>query len=807
MGTFIDYKHNKIVAETASEAFVRALERELLPLLKTRFGDSLLGVQMYEDYVSDNFKYDGEWYYPFTAVTESGAEHVWVKWKLSRAAFKTPSPYAFTGERVGFELCDEVPSPFVEKLQGRAFYYEGGFLRLNIESAVSDPLFLSGKYSQSFVDGLAKSLTPLIEQTMGVVGIADSTIELTLVFSPESYFEHTSEKVTYRRLLVSDKTSAPRDLWVKWTSLTSARAYSVSDSVSASDIRFELGEDVSQKIREKEYRFLLGAGKDKYHIAMGRKNVTGWRELIKRALRKGELTKVDAEDEAISVLADQLVVIPEQKPAEEVLTPTPEPIAVFENTAPETDSTSDDDPVALALKALGISSEEYRDDEDDYDSEETDELDDFYGEDGSDSAPEGVRVDDENEERELDELTRMAMAAIKAARADGVGEEEAETEEQEEEEPSDESPTVISLGDDSDSDDSDGEVYADSDEEIYDAADSDEEEIYEDTLEEEGDTHYSQTIVPDEPTAEEYEDGEEDDDFGEDMLNEETDETASEGAPLNAEEAEAKIRRELEAKIRLEYESEARRRAEEEAERLRREHDRLKEENERLQREARLDEIKKQQLEEARRSETEKLRAEIEAQMRAEARERERLAEAARAAVEEQRKLEAQRLREERERFEEEKRQDEIRRREEERARLEEERAKEADRIRRETEERVRAEYEAELAKTKNEAPPSEEKKETAIDPNYTYTSKTVKLLFRRSVDPNITARIYEIIKATLEYYGKDKIYLKIKATVPNNETVNLEFVKIPMEEMDLLSNIIKVLGNSGLGIAKAIVE
>ena len=82
-----------------------------------------------------------------------------------------------------------------------------------------------------------------------------------------------------------------------------------------------------------------------------------------------------------------------------------------------------------------------------------------------------------------------------------------------------------------------------------------------------------------------------------------------------------------------------------------------------------------------------------------------------------------------------------------------------------------------------------------------------VKLLFRRSVDPNITARIYEIIKATLEYYGKDKIYLKIKATVPNNETVNLEFVQIPMEEMDLLSNIIKVLGNSGLGIAKAIVE
>ena len=82
-----------------------------------------------------------------------------------------------------------------------------------------------------------------------------------------------------------------------------------------------------------------------------------------------------------------------------------------------------------------------------------------------------------------------------------------------------------------------------------------------------------------------------------------------------------------------------------------------------------------------------------------------------------------------------------------------------------------------------------------------------VRLVFRRSVDPNITQRIHEIIKVTLEYYGKDKIYLKIKATVPDSETVCIEFVKIPMEEMELLGNIIKVLGNSGLGIAKAIVE
>jgi hypothetical protein len=89
----------------------------------------------------------------------------------------------------------------------------------------------------------------------------------------------------------------------------------------------------------------------------------------------------------------------------------------------------------------------------------------------------------------------------------------------------------------------------------------------------------------------------------------------------------------------------------------------------------------------------------------------------------------------------------------------------------------------------------------------YTYVSKTVKLLFRRPVDPNVTTRIHEIIKATVEYFGKERVKLRIKASVPDSETVILEFMSIPMEEMQLLTSIIQVLGSSGLGIAKAIVE
>ena len=193
-----------------------------------------------------------------------------------------------------------------------------------------------------------------------------------------------------------------------------------------------------------------------------------------------------------------------------------------------------------------------------------------------------------------------------------------------------------------------------------------------------------------------------------------------------------------------------------------------------------------------RRAEEEKLRAEIEAQLRREAHERQRLAEAARLAIEEQNRLQAEADRAARQREEEARIAEEERRRREHEAQLEAERAAEVERIRREAEE-------ARVAAQK--AMP------VMGDGNYTYTSKTVKFLFRRSVDPNITSRIYEIIKATLEYYGKDKIYLKIKASVPDSQTVCLEFVHIPIEEMQLLGNIIKILGNSGLGIAKAIIE
>ena len=186
------------------------------------------------------------------------------------------------------------------------------------------------------------------------------------------------------------------------------------------------------------------------------------------------------------------------------------------------------------------------------------------------------------------------------------------------------------------------------------------------------------------------------------------------------------------------------------------------------------------------------LRMQIESQLRAEAQERERLAEAARMAIEEQHRLEAENARIARQREEEERLEEEKRRREEEERELEALRQAELERIRREDEE----------AKARARAAMPE-----MGDGKYSYTSKSVKFVFRKSVDPNITTRIHEIIKATVEYYGKDRVYLKIRATVPDSQSVILDFLDVPIEEMELLGNIIKILGNSGLGISKAIIE
>ncbi len=288
-----DLSHNKIVKDTMTDGFARSVENNLIPKLKYVYGDALLGVRMYEDYLSDGFLCEGQWYYPLTVLTPDGALTRWISWTADGEKFKDSLPYSYVGEEnLDFKLAEDVPEEFRLKLVGRAITYDEGVIPVRVHAVGVSPRDLSGKYSQTFVDELARQITEEITDKLGVEGLSGSSLELELVFAPGTYMEHTSENVTYRRLLMTGRGCRARDFWVKWERLDAAVGYGIADPVSKSTVKFTLGEDVAQKIREKEYRFLCGSNPQKYQSAMGKKTVTEWRELIKTALKRGELTKI-----------------------------------------------------------------------------------------------------------------------------------------------------------------------------------------------------------------------------------------------------------------------------------------------------------------------------------------------------------------------------------------------------------------------------------------------------------------------------------------------------------------------------------
>ena len=725
-----------------------------------------------------------------------------------------------------------------------------GMVKIRIEAVGGDLDRVACRYPVSFMDEMARQLTSAIEAATGTKGIADSSVQLVLTFATTTFMEHISGNVTYRRLMLVDAVSAPRDFWIKWTRLDNC-----DEGYNENNILFELGEDVEQKIRQREYRYLLQSGGEKYHNSMGRKKVTEWREVIKRAAKRGEISFVEQDfdlapetlelEERIADLLGKRIVARAEEKKEEIpyIRPEDDDFArAMAKARMVVEGTTEEPEIEVEIAEeiaeepeieveIAEETEEEPKIEIDIIEEEMDEADQMHKEE-----PVEFEAEDDGDES-FDELIIEAAEDEEAEEADDELEldifldeaEEAELRAEVEkidifadEEPDNESelidewltenrdPAVLTLDevDDGASDEEMqdepllvGEVAPQVTERSLSPADAgalpegeplqnDEPEFEIEIVEEEPEA----LKIEEEPTEEPVE---------------------AEPAPVREQgesiaDRVADIRAELETKIRLEYESRARIKAEEELVVLRRELQRVKSESEsiisdlvkenerlRVEYEHLLEETERDNLlreaEAARRRvEEEQLRRQIEMQLRREASERERLAEAARLAIEEQRRLEAENARIAREREEEE-------RLEAERARqLEEQKAIEA--ARQEELERIRKEEAAKRARAKAAMP-------TVGDGKYSSTNKTVKFLFRRSVDPNITTRIQEIIKATVDYYGKDNVYLKIKATVTDSQTVILEFINIPIEEMELLGNIIKIIGNSGLGVAKAIVE
>lgn len=774
----VDFTHNKTVRETLSDKFAESIRTNLLPILADVYGDRLTGIQMYEDYISDNFSVGTLWYYPMTAILGDRHETIWISFDMKdKSSFKDGIPYAYVGaECLKFSIAEDVPKEFMQRLEGRNTYFPGG-MTIEVQSTSDDPTFLTGKYAQDFIDEMAKQLDDEICRAFSIKNLAGSTVRISMVFAPGTYMEHITENVTYRRLLITAKGCSTRDFWVKWTHNTSAFACPVSAHIRAGEVTFEIGEDVPQKIREREYRFLTKVGTDKYQLAMGRKNITEWREIIKRAIKRDEVERTDT-----SVPVDQSDInlkLNEILRGEGIKTPAAEV---------STNSGYGDDILAACRSAI---------------SQESD----GEGYDATEDVP--LTPDAEAEETTAEEVTFELST-------DGDEETPAPAEVvSEEEEPApavEESPAPIEER---------AELAA-----LRQAAKAKAEA-----------EERARAEAEERRRAEELAEAAREADLAAKRAEEDRARRADEERAA----MEAKIRAEVEAKLRLEAEEEKRRRAEEENEKLRREQDELRRENERLTAMARkaeqdrlTEEVRRRAEEQRREEETAKLKAEIEARAKQEQRERELIAEAARKSLEEERArlerehLEAQKRAEERARAEAEARLAEQRRIEEERRRAEEE---ERARLRAEAEARAKIEAEARAraeaaAKAEEEARAKAEiaaraeaearaKAEAAARARaeaekartYTYVRKVVKLMFRYPVDPNVTKRIQDLISSTMKYFHKEDVYIRVKATIPDNSTVVLDFLKFPEEEMDLLMNIIKVLGRSDIGVSKITLE
>ncbi len=353
----IDLLHNKIIKDTVTESFKESFYSSVAPLIEEMYPDAEL-LQMYEDYLADGFMLDGDFCYPLTVVSCGEAERAWIAWNISdKKAFAGGVPYSYIGtEPLEFDILDSVPEEFSEKLVGRASYFDEDAVILNVEAPTEDKTLLVGKYSQTFIDEMVRKITEKIAEIFSVKGFSEGGFELSIPFEPNTYMEHVVENVTYRRLKMTARGCAPKDFWIKWTRTDAKLPYTVSDHIEGNFIVFDLAEDVPQKIKEKEYRYLVRTSADKYQAAMGRKNITEWRDMVKRVIRRGELKLCDTvqNKEPDNVLAFKL---------QEVLLDTP--TAPKEPEIRESTASKNDDLAALLKNVLGVSEEDGEEDEED----------------------------------------------------------------------------------------------------------------------------------------------------------------------------------------------------------------------------------------------------------------------------------------------------------------------------------------------------------------------------------------------------------------------------------------------------------
>lgn len=757
---FTDARHNAIVGALVTPAFLDRLKEELLPTLEAKYGSELMGVCMYEDFLDPALTVDGYYHYPLTLILPT-PKRQWIRWSVSnKRRFDNGIPYSYNGTApLGIEAVDSVSADMEAVVAGKALYYTSDSMKITVHAESVDPLSMVGKYSQTFVDEMARQLTSAISRIMGVKGLEKTEIELALTFAGGSYMEHTSENVTYRRLLLSDKSCQARDFWVKWTRLDGHTAYTVADDVRPEDILFEIGEDVPQKIREKEFRFLCRVDPAKYQSAMGKKTATEWRDIIKRAIRRGDVVKT-------ALVVDEKPVVsrvPEEdditRLAREAVEEYERRLRMLEGSEQTAEATEQ---VAETTEQVAEAAEQAVETTEQVAEVTAEQIANDAAQDAEEAEPAEQTVEAVAEVTAEDVHTAEETAAIPLFGLD-LGEQE-QTEEQVSAENTD---GVFGLG----------------------------------AIEQE------QTLVLREDKPRDA-DAVAKEEYARQMaIAMEQERAQRERAERERAEELEKMRRELEESLRREYEQKAEQTRllhEQEQERIRQEE---RERAEKMLRD-RQTELEKARLlvEENQRiqQEAQALKDEIARKDRREIKERELVAEAARIAVEEQRRIEAEkRAVEEQRRIAEAEQSRAL-----EEQRLAGERELERQRLMREAQEaRERAQRLAALHTQPQPVNLVAETEKTESEPQPYFIERSAKILFRDDVvDLNVIKKIRDIVERTLISEKKEDLRIFMKA-YPREQSVIVLDVKLPQDEQPLLITIIKAIGNGGLGVTKITLE
>ena len=360
----INFQHNTLVRETVTEGFLRYVNESLVPQLREKYGEALSEALFYESTLHLDLSRDGKRYYPLTVIVNHEAKRQWISWEFPKAnAFLSDNPFAYVASApLDFTLEEEIDEDLSLLVEHIPLDYSREALPISVELTTGSVALLVGRYSQSFLDEMARQLTTRIEESQNVRGVAKSNIRLSMTFAPMTFMEHNCEGMTYRRLLISEEGGrAEKDFWVSWHRASSDAPVSINEDIAPGEVVFLLGEDVPQKVREKEFRYLTRQNAEKYRSSMGRKTVTEWHELLKRALKRGELARADERAAEPTVTTEEA---PTVELTTEAPTPTPEAtpvsspvpacetLAASDSAAPESAENEEDDPLMELLRQI-----------------------------------------------------------------------------------------------------------------------------------------------------------------------------------------------------------------------------------------------------------------------------------------------------------------------------------------------------------------------------------------------------------------------------------------------------------------------